>query len=260
MELTGIALSDRKRYLVMARLARRLRELSLSSYDEYVDRLGDSRFAATEVERLVNAITTNETSFFRESHQFDLLVAALPELVQRATRANRRVLRVWSAACSTGEEPYTLAMVLSKAIADHRGMTVQIMATDIDTDVLAKARAGRYTDDRLQRVPSAYVGSFVRDDSDRERPWRIREDLQRLVTFKRLNLIYDPFQFRDPNDVVFVRNVLIYFNEEGQHRVVSKIHGTMEAGGLVFVGSSESLLRERRLFKFRKNAVYEVLP
>ncbi|PIE17333.1 MAG: chemotaxis protein CheR [Proteobacteria bacterium] len=253
--LTGIVIAERKRYLLMSRLAGRLRALGLEDYNAYARRLADDAHATSEAGYLVNALTTNETYFFREPRQFEVLEQQLPKLHARVVAAGRRTLRIWSAACSTGEEPYTIAMVLHRFIASKPGAKAMVLATDVDTNVLAQAQRGRYSTERLSLVPERYR-RYLQPDGDGV---VVHPLVRGLVGFHQVNLMNDAFRFQEPVDVIFLRNVLIYFDAKGKSRVVRKLHEVARPGGLVFVGSSESLLREAERFKLRHDAIYEVI-
>jgi chemotaxis protein methyltransferase CheR len=233
---TGIALAPYKRYLVQARLGRRLRALGLSSFAEYHERLvsGDG----AELTQFINAMTTNKTDFFREAHHFEYLRNTwLP--ARRA--AGARKLRIWSAACSTGEEPYTIAVTVLDALDGAAGWDVKILASDIDTDVLGRAEAGTYSLDQVAPVPAPLLARyFQRGRGQHEGSVRVSPALRSLVTFRRINFLDDPWPIRATFDAIFCRNVLIYFDRPTQQRLLTRLLGYLAADGVIFLGHSES--------------------
>jgi len=238
-QVTGIALSDAKRELVYGRLARRLRALNLKTFRDYRNLLaGDS----DELVQFCNAITTNLTAFFREPHHFDhLRDEVLRPLAARPT-AQRRV-RIWSSACSTGEEPYTLAMTVLESIPDLSRWDIKILATDLDSDVLGKASRGVYLADRLRTLSAERRKQFFTPVQGAKEPaYSVSRDLARLITFKQLNLMH-PFPMKGPLDVIVCRNVLIYFDKDTQRDLVSRMARLQRPGDLLYLGHSESLFK-----------------
>lgn len=235
-ELAGISLAQGKAEMVYARLSRRLRELRLPDFDAYVRRLeGPER--VEERGRLVNLLTTNLTRFFREpAHLEHLSRVLLPALAEAQAAAPKPRLRLWSAGCSTGEEPYSIAMVVRDSLPDLSRWDAAILATDIDTDVLAKAKRGVYPTDA---VPAAMRAKHTEPGPEPD-TLSMGEGLRRLVTFKPLNL-QDPWPMRGPFDAIFCRNVMIYFDREGRAAVVHRFADMLPLGGLLYVGHSESL-------------------
>lgn len=228
---TGIVLSDRKRDLVQGRLARRLRALSLPDYAAYCAWLA-SPAGEAELGPMINAMTTNVTRFFREPYHFDMLRdSVLPEM---RTMTNR--LRLWSAGCASGEEPYSIAMTLAETARDT-GWDARILATDIDSDVLARARTGRYDADGAQTIPQVFRQRYVTTDDGQI---EIRPEIRAMLTFKQLNLMA-AWPMRGPLDVIFCRNVVIYFDKETQARVFARFATLLRPGGWLFLGHSETL-------------------
>src|SRR5579859_2889220 len=239
-ELTGINLSDQKRELVYGRLARRLRVLHLRSFAEYRNLLaGDG---GKEIGEFCNAITTNLTSFFRESHHFDYLRDHVLAPLQASRSASRRV-RIWSSACSTGEEPYSLAMTVLEAIPDLRGWDVKILATDLDSDVLGKAQRGIYGADRVRNMSPQRLQNFFTEQRGRDGPcYEVIPELKSLITFKQLNLMH-ALPMKGPMDAIFCRNVVIYFDKDTQRELFARIAQLQRPGDLLFLGHSESLFK-----------------
>lgn len=235
-EESGISLSPAKRALLMARTAKRVRALGLGGYDEYVEVLeGDE--TGGELVQLLDAISTNVTSFFRESEHFDVVRAHIGETIARG----RTRVRAWSAGCSSGEEPYSLAMTVLDAVGD-RTMDVRILATDINTDTLETARRGVYSDAKAKSIPPHLRHRYMERLGTREnRSWAASDDLRRVVVFRRLNLSRLPFPVAGPLDIVFCRNVMIYFDQRMRAQLLSEFHRVLRPGGLLIVGHAESL-------------------
>jgi len=234
---TGINLTLQKRELVYGRLAVRLRALGMQTFREY------RQIVAADPEeqvRLCNAITTNLTSFFREPHHFEhLRDQFLPaHLEQKA----RRRLRIWSAGCSTGEEAYSIAMVLLENVPEVLKRDVRVLATDVDSDVLATAAAGHYPAERMKSVSDGRVRRFFTEQKDRRRStFVVRPEVRQLVTFKQLNLM-QPLPMSGPLDVIFCRNTVIYFDKDTQRDLFARIAPLQRPGDLLYLGHSESLL------------------
>lgn len=238
---TGIALGSSKRQLCQTRLIRRLRVLGLPTFQAYLAQLDDP--TAAEHDELVNAITTNVTAFFREPHHFDWLAArCLPALAQEPGRSR---LRIWSAGCSSGEEPWTIAMVLDEAQLPAR-WDVKVLATDIDTQILATAEAGVYPEARTDQVSAARRQRYFTPALGAERgQLRIAPNLRARVRFRALNL-FDPWPMKQRFDVIFCRNVIIYFDPENKARLIARFADALAPGGHLVLGHSESLLRDVR--------------
>jgi chemotaxis protein methyltransferase CheR len=236
--LTGIHLSDQKRELVYGRLTRRLRALQLRSFAEYRERLERD---AQEVAEFCNAITTNLTSFFREPHHFQYLRDHV--LAPLAADRGERRLRIWSAGCSTGEEPYSIAMTILEALPEPDRWDVRILATDLDSDVLARARRGIYPVERTQSLSPARLQRFFRERQEAGGIChQIAPEVAALVTFKQLNLIH-ALPMRGPLDAIFCRNVVIYFDKETQRDLFARIARLQRPGDILFLGHSESLFK-----------------
>jgi chemotaxis protein methyltransferase CheR len=253
-EHSGIALSDAKRQLVYTRLVRRLRSLKLTGFDEYCDLIhrGDHK----ELVELVNAITTNLTGFFREPHHFDYLArVVLPDLMGRDP-CNRR-LRLWSAGCSTGEEPYSMAMVARESVPQGAGWDLKILATDIDSNVLAKAQAGTYPDERTDGISAERLRRWFRRGA-RSNKGLVKVDAEAasLVTFKKLNLL-DAWPMAGPFDVIFCRNVVIYFDKPTQKALFDRMADILVDRGYLFIGHSESLFKVSERFKLIDRNTYQ---
>ncbi len=240
--LTGIVLKDHKRQMVYTRLARRLRALGLDDFDAYLGLL-DSAEGAGEVGELMNAITTNLTSFFRESHHFDDL---RDKVVRPQMQAGTSRFRIWSAGCSTGEEPYTIQMTLLGMGALAHAWDYKLLATDLDSNVLAHAEAGVYAPDRLSGIP----GPLLSQATTRHPGGGVefRRELRAPISFRRLNLLHD-WPVKGPFDAIFCRNVLIYFDAETKARIVDRFADLLAPHGALYLGHSESLLGEHRILQ-----------
>ncbi len=232
---TGIVLRAGKESLVFSRLARRIRELNLVSFDAYCDRLqgpdGDS-----ELSFMIDRLTTNTTKFFREAHHFEQLER---DVIEPLKRAGRRRLRIWSAACSLGHEPYSIAAIVSAAIPDIGAWDARILATDIDGTAIAKGREALYPSAEAKDAPPPYAARMFQP-AEQAGLVRIAAHLRDLVVFKKLNL-HDVWPMSGPFDAIFCRNVVIYFDTEAQKRLFSRMATMLAAEGRLFIGHSESL-------------------
>jgi chemotaxis protein methyltransferase CheR len=238
-EVTGIALADSKRTMLSSRLASRLRTLSLPDFAAYRRRLRDPGGLEEERQALTNAVTTNKTGFFRENHHFDLLGSTLvPSWVERARRSGTREILIWSAACSTGQEPWTIAMTLAERLPEPQSWKVRVLATDIDTDVLARAEAAVYSGAELEGLSAERLSRHF--DEQRGR-YRLKESLRRWVSFRQLNFIDEPWPLRSRFDLILCRNASIYFEAPTQHRLFNRLCDHLVAEGWLFVGHAEVL-------------------
>lgn len=243
-EVTGINLSPAKKALVCSRLAKRLRELKIPTFAEYYAFLLSEGIGSAECQCMINCITTNKTNFFRESHHFDYLKNhVLPQAEQRVLAGQPRRLRIWSAGCSTGEEPYTISMSLLQHFgAQVSSWDLRILASDIDTEVLAKAKAGEYTSSQLVDIPAELRRQYFESGSDGSRDrFRARPELGRLIAFRQINLIADSWPIHAKFDLIFCRNVLIYFDRDTQIRIVSRMADLLAPHGVLFLGHSENV-------------------
>lgn len=244
----GISLHDGKHAMVYSRLSRRLRDTGYRSFSEYLTWL-ESHDGA-EWQEFVNALTTNLTSFFREQHHFDILASHLK------SKPASTSWRVWCNAASTGEEPYSIVMTAIDALGPRSNF--KLWASDIDSKVLATAARGVYRLDGIKGIDTARLQRFfMRGKGANEGMIRVKPELQSMIEFLSVNLIRDDWPFREPFDVVFCRNVMIYFDGPTQRRVLEKIHRVMKPHGLLFVGHSENFNESRDLFVLRGKTVYE---
>ncbi|HEY6896215.1 MAG TPA: CheR family methyltransferase [Rhodocyclaceae bacterium] len=243
----GIALAPIKRDMVYSRLARRLRALGLSTFAQYLKVLeaGDEQ----EWETFVNSLTTNLTSFFREAHHFDVLT-------EHMRKAKTRPYRIWCSAASTGEEPYSLAMTACEAFGSLTP-PVSIVASDIDTNVLATAERGVYALERVEKLPPARLQKFfLKGTGERSGYARVRPELLQLVTFRQINLLDARYPVDGPFDALFCRNVMIYFDKQTQYAILEKFKPLLKPEGLLFAGHSESFMHAAKLFRSLGRTVY----
>jgi chemotaxis protein methyltransferase CheR len=244
---SGIRLPEAKREMVYARLARRLRSLGIASFDDYIQFL---ELEPAEWEHCTNALTTNVTSFYREEHHFAVLAGHA-----KSRAAAGEPYRVWSAGCSTGEEPYTIAMCLAEALP---GNDFSVIASDLDTQVLASAREGVYPLQSVQKLDSARQKRFFMRGTGRfEGKARVRRELAAHVEFLRVNLMDAEWPIAGGLDAIFCRNVMIYFDKPTQRRLVERYAGLIKPDGLFFAGHAESLIDQGRHFRLRGQTVYE---
>jgi chemotaxis protein methyltransferase CheR len=240
-EEAGIALGSERRTMLEVRIKRRLKELAIPSYGEYCDYLFSQHGLKHELVHLIDVVTTNKTDFFREPKHFEFLTATmLPALT--TSMANRRPIVVWSAGCSTGEEPYTLAMLLSEYGLSHAGFSFRILATDVSITVIEKAQMGIYSADAIRPVPNALKTKYFMRSRDRGSDRvRVVPELRRLVQFRRLNFMDKDYGMTEKADAIFCRNVIIYFDRPTQQHILGKLTRYLEPGGYLFVGHAETL-------------------
>jgi chemotaxis protein methyltransferase CheR len=236
---TGIALSDHKRALTCSRLAKRLRHYHLECYQDYYDLLTRSAAGKEELVAMVNAITTNKTQFFREPHHFKFL---FERVLQPLQTERRWPLLIWSAGTASGEEAYSMAMTVREATSEERDPGVRILATDISTDVLRRAEAGVYAKELARHVPEALLHRYFLNGRGAHHGFVCAKPaLRSLIRFQQLNLMDDPWPMRGPFDVIFCRNVLIYFDKPTQQQLVSRFGALLRPGGFLMLGHSEAL-------------------
>ncbi|MDV6342155.1 CheR family methyltransferase [Nitrosomonas sp. Is35] len=246
----GISLSKGKQNMVYSRLARRLRANGLTSFHEYLNFL--ERGNPEEWEAFTNALTTNLTAFFREQHHFPILEKHVEK------RKNQGKIQLWCSASSTGEEPYSMAMAMVQAFKTF-SPPVHILATDLDTNVLAKAQLGIYSLDKLEKIPQEKLKQFfLKGKGHNAGSARVRPELRNMITFRQLNLLDESWPIRGPFDAIFCRNVMIYFDKQTQYKILKKFVPLLAPDGLLFAGHSESFQHAVDLFKLREKTVYEL--
>jgi chemotaxis protein methyltransferase CheR len=244
----GISLHAGKQAMVYSRLSRRLRDTGQRSFSQYLQSLESTAASDPEWQEFVNCLTTNLTSFFREEHHFQVLAA---ELKTRSSPS----LRVWCNAASTGEEPYSIAMTCAESLSSTGSL--KIVASDIDTKVLATASRGVYGADARGLSPERLRAHFLRGKGANSGSIRVKPELARLIEFRTHNLMEARWSLGEPFDIVFCRNVMIYFDAPTQRRVLERIHGVMKPKSLLFVGHSENFTESKDLFRLRGKTVYE---
>jgi chemotaxis protein methyltransferase CheR len=250
-EHAGISLKPSKQDMVYSRLARRLRANGIGNFQDYLVLLESGN--GSEWEAFVNSLTTNLTSFFREPHHFPLLADHV------AKQKGRHPISIWCSAASTGEEPYSIAMTMVDAFGSFR-TPVTIVATDVDTNVLAKAETGVYPADRIEKLDAGAVKRFfLRGTGENSGFVRVRPELRAMITFRQLNLLDDDWPIRGPLDAIFCRNVMIYFDKETQLKILQKFAPLLGTEGLLFAGHSENFHNATHLFRLRGKTVYELV-
>ncbi len=251
-EKSGITLKPGKEALVSARVSKRIRALGLDRHEQYLEYLGKTE-NAEEVVQLIDAISTNVTSFFREPVHFDLL----RELAGSWRQKGQDRFRVWSAASSSGEEPYSIALTLLDAL-DGKRNDIKILATDISTRMLSLCLRGEYTADKLRSVPAAHVQRFFTkaNTGGKTAAYRVNPEAKNIITFKRLNLAAPPFPMKGPFDAIFCRNVMIYFDTSVRKGLLDEISRLLKPGGYLFVGHAESLTGMMTSLKSVRPSVY----
>ncbi|RMH36144.1 MAG: hypothetical protein D6690_06715 [Nitrospirae bacterium] len=247
----GIALSEQKQALLVSRLGKRLRQLSLASFQAYYEYV-TGEGGEEELTHLLDLISTNKTDFFREPAHFAFLRdRILPDL------AIERRIRIWSSASSSGEEPYSIAMTVYDAVPDMTRWDVKILASDISTRVLAKAASGIYDEQRVASLPADLVRRhFLRGRGNQAGMVKVKPHLARMVVFRRINLMDEAFPIRTALDVIFCRNVMIYFDRPTQSRLMAKFYRYMKPGGYLFIGHSESLQWIEHPFTYVAPTIY----
>ncbi|MEG1101287.1 MAG: CheR family methyltransferase [Comamonas sp.] len=245
----GISLHDGKHAMVYSRLSRRLRETGHESFDDYLTWL-EKQGDAHEWQEFVNALTTNLTSFFREQHHFDILAQHLK------SKPASTPWRVWCNAASTGEEPYSIVLTAQEALGTNANF--KLTASDIDSKVLNTASNGVYRMENVKSLSQERLHRFfMRGKASNAGMVRVKPELRRMIDFLQVNLIRDDWPFKEPFDIVFCRNVMIYFDAATQRKVLERIHRVMKPGGLLFVGHAENFNESRDLFILRGKTVYE---
>ena len=254
-DLTGISMSETKRQLIYRRVSSRLKAANVESFSEYMDllRQGD----AIEIEEFSNAVTTNLTSFFREKHHFEYLAKTILPEVNAASADTKRRLRIWSAGCSTGEEPYSIAITLQEAMPQLALWDAKILCTDLDTAVLSTSKEGVYACQRVEKLePRLLQRWFKKSRVKGDERVRVSPALQKLTVFRQLNLMYE-WPMRGPFDVIFCRNVIIYFDKPTQRILIDRYADLLKDGGYLILGHSESLFNVSDRFSLIGHTMYQ---
>jgi len=252
---SGINLSDEKRELLRTRLLKRLQSCGLESYSDYLRLVQED---SKELVCMLDAISTNLTSFFREPKHFDFLnKTLLPDLLAKNKKDSVQKIRVWSSGASTGEEPYSLMMTILSHIDNPAVWDIKLLGTDINTEVLAKARNATYALEKLKTVPSDIKRKYFQNGHGKSLGFgRVKDSVRKLIYFKRLNLMNERYPFSGPFDFIFCRNVMIYFNRQTQETLVNRYYDYLSSGGYFFIGHSESLTGINHKFSYVQPTVY----
>ena len=256
----GIKMPRIKKTMLAARLRKRLRILGLDSFPAYLDYITSPAGQADEFGHMIDVVSTNKTDFFRETKHFDLMTrTVLPEIIQRRRPGNHH-LRVWSAGCSTGEEPYTLAMVLDDFLGLYPEWNYSILATDICTEVLSKARTAIYSEECIAPVPTLLRQKYLMKGKGRRRgTYRVVPELRRRIDFRRLNFMENDFAIRERMDIIMCRNVVIYFDRQTQGTLYEKFYRQLATKGYLFTGHSETLHTITDRMQRIESALYQCL-
>ncbi len=241
-EQSGIKMPPVKKVMLQSRLQKRLRELNITSFKEYADYVFSDEGQKNEIIHMLDVVSTNKTDFFREPVHFDYLNSqVLPEFISQ-NQLNYN-LKVWSAGCSSGEEPYTIAITLNEFKNNNPKFDYSIIGTDISSVILQNAAAAVYKEERIENIPLELKRKYFLKSKDRvKKTVRVIKDLRKKTTYHRLNFMSDVYNMPDIYDVIFCRNVLIYFNRETQEQVINKLCYKLKSGGYLFIGHSESIL------------------
>ena len=252
----GINLTEQKRSLLVGRLQKLMRQLNLSTFSAYFEHLDNDKTEAG-LSKLVDLISTNHTYFNREKDHFDYFSeTALPTVIDRLKKQNRKDLRIWCAGCSSGEEPYTLLMLMMEYLgAEYSSWDAGILATDISDRALTVARRGVYATDRVLQLPEPLRRKYFTAAGQGE--MAVVDKIKKEATFRRFNLMNTTFPFKKPFQMIFCRNVMIYFDQPTREALVSRYHKHTEAEGYLFIGHSETLGRSQTLYRYLKPALYQ---
>lgn len=252
----GIKLGEQKRALIIGRLQKVLHAGGFVNFKDYYNHVVNEP-SGTALLTLVDKISTNHTFFFRENEHFEYLSAnILPNIIKEMQNRPKQAIRIWCAGCSSGEEPYTLAMVISEFFKNNiDDVDIAILATDISVSALEKAESGIYPVERMELVPLAYRQRYF--ESLKDGNWEIKSNLKKMVLFRRLNLIRQDFPFKGLFQLIFCRNVMIYFDKDTQRDLISRFHRYTEPNGFLFIGHSETLDRSSGLYKYIMPSIYQ---
>ena len=259
-EKTGISLAPHKKIMLQSRLNTRLRQNQIINFQDYVGKLkSDGNFFKTEILEIINRVTTNKTDFFRENHHFEYLKStAFPAIEQKNKNSSRKTLRIWSSASSTGEEPYSLAITVHDYFLGKPGWDIKIYASDIDTNVLSHADKGIYKEDRFTTVNKDIVNKhFTFTNTPDGKEYKIKPNIRELLHFRKINLLESPYPFSEKMDIVFCRNVIIYFDKPTQTKIFQNLEEVMIDDGLLIIGHSETLFGISENFKFLGHTIYQ---
>lgn len=247
----GIKLNDVKKILVQSRLIKRLRELRLDNFSEYHNYLVNNY--DNEKINFINSITTNKTDFFRENDHFDYMRNVILPGIEKS---RLREIRIWSAGCSSGEEPYTIAMTVMDYYGKRQMPELLILATDIDTQVLQKGITGIYPEDRLATVDERIIDTYFTSDGEQSRNYEVKDFVKKCIYFRRLNLLQDEYPMKKQFDIIFCRNVIIYFDRDTQRKLFDKFHEYLKDDGFLLIGHSENITSITDKFRLCGRTIY----
>lgn len=250
-QYTGIKLPEQKRQMIYSRIARRIRALNLENFDQYCEIISDNAHA--EFDDFINAITTNLTSFFRENHHFEYLESTIIPQLKIDHERDRRI-RIWSAGCSSGEEPYSIAMTLLKNFSGASNWDLKILATDLDSNVITTGRNGTYAAERVSGMEPSLIKKWFTYNSDSNH-YVVADSLKNMIQFNRLNLL-DNWPMKNKFDVIFCRNVVIYFDKPTQKKLFDRYAEQLNDGGYLIIGHSESLNKLTDRFDSMGKTIY----
>ncbi len=257
---TGIFLAPHKKIMVQSRLNSRLRHHSFTSFKDYIDKLRkDKDFFEKELTELINRITTNKTDFFRENHHFEFLRDTyFPFMEEESKHTGVKTIRIWSSAASTGEEPYSIAITAAEYFENKPGWNVKILASDIDTNVLATAMEGMYRADRISTVPEKYlIKYFTKHQENDQIFYKVKPILKQMIEYRKINLLETPYPLGDKMDMIFCRNVIIYFDKPTQRMIFQNFENVLKPYGFLIIGHSETMFGISDKFKFLGQTIYQ---
>ena len=246
--------------MLQSRLNIRLRQNHIANFVEYVNKLkNDKTFYNQEIPEIINRITTNKTDFFRENHHFEYLKnTCFPSIEEKAKTTGRRKIRIWSSASSTGEEPYSLAITVAEFFHGKPGWDIKIYASDIDTNVLNTAQKGSYKEERLSPVKAEFKTKyFTLTQTDKEKEFTAKPILKDLLIFKKINLLEEPYPIQEKIDIIFCRNVIIYFDKPTQKKIFNQMERLLVDDGILIIGHSETMFGISDSFKFLGHTIYQ---
>jgi len=238
---TGIVLGENKQEMIYGRMARRLRALKMTTFAEYRQLL-ESPDGAGELPEMINALTTNLTKFFRENHHFQHLGSEVLSRAFKRTRIGRARIRIWSAGCSSGQEPFSIALTIADNVPDFQRHDIKILATDLDSNMVARGRSGRYSSSDIESIRPALRDRWLRPVDGEESIYIFDDSIRAMITFNTLNLLNE-WPVRGPFDAIFLRNVIIYFDNDLQRKIIGRIYDLLDDSGFLYLGHSENISR-----------------
>lgn len=257
-EKTGIVLEGNKTEMIYSRMARRLRALRFESFAQYRKYL-ESPEGANELGEMINALTTNLTKFFRENHHFEHLGGVVLKNIMTAARGSKARIRIWSAGCSSGQEPFSIAMTIARTIPSYRQHDIRILATDLDSNMVARGRAAKYSKSEVESIPADLRNRYLTPLDDAGRDFQFVDEIREMIVFNPLNLLHE-WPIRGPFDAIFMRNVIIYFNNETQAHILERMRPLLRPTSFLYIGHSENIGRVTDLFVSGGQTIYRLAP